>query len=299
MELSMNITNLLTRCGLEKSVELYKNAGFTAIDYSLGEMSKVEDSPLNGDGYRDEAERVRKLVESGGLIINQTHTPFHFKHWYDEEHYKTVIYPRICRSIEISALLGAKIAVVHPLHYLEFHGREEEIFQMNMDFYRSLIPLCREYNIQVGIENMWRHDPRRRYITHDTCSTKEEFVRYIDTLDSEYMVATLDIGHVGLPLQDDEAWDFIRALGHDRLKSLHVHDNDYRTDSHILPFSGKINWNEVTKALGEINYDGDMTYEVGAVTVNNVPEGFLQTAVNYMGDVGRFLISEIERNRQA
>ena len=298
MELSINIGNLLTRCGLEKSVELYKKGGFTAIDYSLGDMAKVEDSPFNGDGYREEAERIRKTVEDGGLIINQTHTPFQFKHWDDEEYYKTVIYPRICRSIEISALLGAKIAVVHPLHYLEFHGREEESFQTNMDFYRSLIPLCREYNIQIGIENMWRNDPRRRCVAHDTCSQKEEFVRYIDTLDSEYMVATLDIGHVGLPLQDDEAWDFIRALGHDRLKSLHVHDNDYRSDAHSLPFLGKINWDEVTKALGEINYDGDMTYEVGAGFVNNVPEGFLQNAVNYMGDVGHFLISEIDRNRQ-
>ena len=299
MELSVNIANLTPRVGLEKSVELYKNAGFTAVDYSLGDMAKVEDSPLNGDGYRDEAERVRKIIETGGLRVNQTHAPYQFRNWDTPEHYGNVIYPRIRRSIEISALLGAEIAVVHPLHYMEFHGREEEIFQLNMDFYRSLIPLCREYNIKIGIENMWRNDPRRRYITHDTCSQKEEFVRYIDTLDSEYMVATLDIGHVGLPLQDDEAWDFIRALGHDRLKSLHVHDNDYKTDAHLLPFAGKIDWSEVTKALGEINYDGDMTYEVGAVATNNAPDGFLQNAVNYMGDVGRFLISEVERNRRA
>ena len=295
MELSVNIDNLFSRFSLEKSIEIYKNAGMTAIDYNLDEMVKNPDSAFNTDAYRKEAQRVRKAVEESGLRINQTHAPFHFKNWDDEEHYKSVIYPTILRSIEISAMLGAKVAVVHPLHHRVYHGHEEEIFRLNMDFYRSLIPYCREWGIKVGVENMWQTDLRRNHIVFDTCGTKEEFVRYIDTLDSEYMVATLDIGHVGLPLGDDEAWDFIRVLGHDRLKSLHVHDNDYRSDMHALPFYGRIDWNEVTRALGEIDYDGDFTYEVKFH--GNTPDGFVQTAANYMADVGRYLIDRIDSCR--
>ena len=294
MELTMNF-GPMEGFGLEEGLKLCKQGGFDAIDYGLGCMVK-DDCVYNTDSYREAAEELRKTIEANGLHVNQTHTPFTFKTWKDEQSYQDYIYPCILRSIEISAILGAKIAVVHPLHHFVYHGHEEEIFEKNMEFYRSLIPYCREWNIKVGIENMWQVDPRRKHIVFDTCGRKEEFVRYIDTLDSEYMVATLDIGHVGLPLQDDEPWDFVRALGHDRLKSLHVHDNDYRGDGHQLPFLGKIDWMEVTKALGEIDYDGDFTYEVGFLG-NGAMEAYRPMAAKYMADVGRFLMSEIDKNR--
>ena len=231
MELSINISNLLGRYPLAKAAELYHSAGFTACDYSLGEMVS-DDSVFNTDRWREAAEEVRRVAEQAGLRINQTHAPFTFRHWEDEAVYREVIYPRLCRSVEISAILGAGVVVMHPLHHFVYHGHEREIFEANMAFYRSLLPLCRNCHIKVGVENMYQVDPRRKHIVFDTCATKEEFVRYIDTLDSEYMVACLDLGHVGLPLQDDEAQDVVRALGHDRLQALHVHDNDYRGDNH-------------------------------------------------------------------
>ena len=295
MELSMNFGGVEGRYGLEGGVKLLKEAGFDAIDYGLGCM--VDNACIfNTDAYKEEAARIRKVIEDGGLHVNRTHAPFTFRKWDDEDNYNNVIYPRILRSIEVSALLGAKVVVVHPLHHFVYHGHEEEIFEKNMEFYRSLIPYCREWNIKVGVENMYQVDPRRKHIVFDTCGVKEEFVRYIDTLDSEWMVATLDIGHVGLPLQDDEPWDFIRALGHDRLHSLHVHDNDYKGDGHTLPFLGKIDWMKVTEALGEINYDGDFTYE--ANFMGNPPDGFKHVTAKYMADVGRYLMSEIEKNRK-
>jgi sugar phosphate isomerase/epimerase len=168
-----------------------------------------------------------------------------------------------------------------------------------MEFYRSLIPLCKEYNVKVGIENMFQRELLRGQLSFDTCNQIPEFVRYIDTLDSEYMVACLDIGHVGLPVRDDEAWDFIRALGHDRLQSLHVHDNNYRSDSHSLPYFGKIDWNEVTKALGEIDYQGHFTYEIdiGGFMSPFMNDEFALTAVRYAHDVGRNLCALVEKAR--
>ena len=157
------------------------------------------------------------------------------------------------------------------------------------------------YGVKVGIENMFQSDPRRKQVSFDTCSTIPEFLRYVDTLDSEYMVACLDIGHIGLPVRDDEPWDFIRALGHDRLQSLHVHDNDYKGDKHQLPYQGTINWNEVTKALGEIDYQGDFTYEVriGGVFSEFTDDEFVPIATKYLADTGRHLCKLIDRNRPA
>jgi hypothetical protein len=158
---------------------------------------------------------------------------------------------------------------------------------------------CKEYGIKVGIENMFQRELLRGQISFDTCNQIPEFIRYVDTLDSEYMVACLDIGHVGLPTRDDEAWDFIRALGHDRLQALHVHDNDYRVDKHALPYLGKIDWNEVTKALGEIDYQGDFTYEVNLTTFMSkfMNEEMIPTAMRYAHDVGRHLCTLVDKNR--
>ena len=299
MNLTMNIAESEDRFGLEKALSIIKNAGFDSIDYGLGAMEKTNAVLNDPARYRAEAQRIKALADAAGLPITQTHTPFSFENWKDPVVYEEFIIPAIKRSIEVSAILGAKVAVVHPLHHWTYKGHEEEIFERNMAFYGSLIPLCKEYGIKVGIENMFQRELLRGQISFDTCNQIPEFIRYVDTLDSEYMVACLDIGHVGLPARDDEAWDFIRALGHDRLQALHVHDNDYRVDKHALPYLGKIDWNEVTKALGEIDYQGDFTYEVNLTTFMSkfMNEEMVPTAMRYAHDVGRHLCSLVDKNR--
>lgn len=304
MRLSINEIFFGGRGGYERKVELYAAAGFDAIDFSMfGMRNDLKCDILKSDDYRKIAEYLRKTANNAGLTVNQTHAPFKFnlKDWNDPVVYRDTIYPMLVRSLEVSAILGADICVMHPLHHFTYKGREEEIFNINMDFYRSLIPYCREWNIKVGIENMWQEDPKHRTITHDVCSHKEEFVRYIDTLDSEYMVACLDVGHVGLPTaQEDEVEDFILALGHDRLKALHIHDNNYCTDQHTVPFAGKLNWAKIAEALGKIDYTGDFTYEIYDANVGFIcgtPNEFLPTALKYIADIGKYIISDVEQNR--
>ena len=61
----------------------------------------------------------------------------------------------------------------------------------------------------------------------------------------------------------------IRALG-SRLQALHLHDNDLHGDSHQIPFSMSIDFDQVVKALKEIGYSGYFTLE----------------ASNYLGSAG-------------
>ena len=139
MKLTMNIAESEGRFGLEKALLLIKNAGFDSVDYGLGAMEQ-QDAILNDTAkYREEAERIRALADEVGLPITQTHAPFSYQNWKDPVVYEEFILPSIKRSIEISAMLGAKVAVVHPLHHWTYKGHEEEIFERNMVFYRSLI----------------------------------------------------------------------------------------------------------------------------------------------------------------
>ena len=293
MRLSMPSGSIEGRYGYEKMFTLMKEAGFDAVDYSLCPMVK-DDCMWNSDNYAELAREMRRACDNAGFMINQTHAPFQFTpaQWDDE-----MSFTRMVRSLEIAGIIGADVEVVHPLHHFIYHGNEEEIFEKNMEYYSKLIPYARDFGVKIGVENMFQRDVRRKTLTHDTCSTISEFLRYIDTLNSDQIVACLDVGHVGLPPQDDEAWDFIRALGHDRLKSLHVHDNNYQNDQHVLPFIGIMNWDEITKALGEIDYDGDFTFEVGGSFLGRVDDEFFPTALKYMADVGKHLMKKIDAAR--
>lgn len=57
------------------------------------------------------------------------------------------------------------------------------------------------------------------------------------------------------------------AIG-SRLKALHIHDNDQLHDSHQIPFSMKIDFVPIVKALKEIGYDGYFTLEASSYLEN-------------------------------
>ena len=297
MKLTMNASPQNKNHTYVEFLDILQKAGFDSIDFMLNDLV-FDDSEMTLADTAAYCENIRSETEARGLTIEQTHAPFQFKKWDNPEHFESVIFPRIVRSLEMSARLGAKISVVHPLHYMTYKGNEQELFDLNMAFYRRLIPYCKEYGVKVGIENMWQRDKLRRYIIQDTCNKASELVKYVDTLDSEYMVANLDLGHVVLPEDGDTVGDFIRTLGHDRLKALHVHDNDYQNDSHLLPYLGKMDWTEITQALADINYEGDLTYEVNSGLLSTTDEGFTPIAAKFMAEVGRHLISEIERKKK-
>lgn len=299
MKLSINVNPLLSRYNLAACIDIYKTAGFTAMDYPLFDMI-TEDCVFNSIHYRDAAKEIRALVDSKGVQINQTHAPFSYPlaKWNDPVYYEEFIFPSHVRSLEISAILGADVVVVHPLHHMCYKGHEEELFQLNMDYYGKLIPYAKEYGIKIGVENMWQFDPLRKCIIADTCSDVKEFIRYIDTLNSDQITGCLDVGHVGLPVTAElSVGDVIRRLGHDRLGALHIHDNDFKGDLHVLPYLGQLDWADIAKALGEIDYKGDFTYEVNGQLVATVDEGFVSVGAAFMANTGKHIMSMINANR--
>ena len=298
MKLSLNMGNITCCYDFEKSLTMARDAGFEAGDYSLMDLVE-DDQPFLGENYRALAEQERAICDRVGIPVTQTHAPFTFtaKQWDDVNTYRDVVLPRMIRSLEVSGILGAEVCVIHPIHHTVYRGHEEELFERNMDFYRTLIPYAKEYGVKIGVENMFQHDPKRKYIVHDTCSTSAEFIRYIDTLDSDSITACLDVGHVALPLSDETAADVIRALGHDRLGALHIHDNDYSRDQHHLPYLGKLDWMEIAKALGEIDYKGDFTYEVNGLFLFDREEEFIPVGLEIMAKVGKYIMAKIDRCR--
>ncbi len=270
MLISTQTDALYARFGLKEAIRILAEVGFEAYDVSLFSL-KAEDA-LNGENFREYAGEIRAYADSLGIVCNQTHAIFPPVRGDEED---PVRYQTLLRHLEISGILGAKASVVHPIHYIPYLKNKEILKKMNMEFYRGLIPYCEKFNIKIATENMWQryYSKGGNRICRSACSSPADFRDYLDTLNSPWIVACLDIGHVSLVGED--MTEMIHTLGHDHLQALHIHDTDTFSDLHIAPFHGRIDFQEVTQALADIDYQGDLTLEPDHF-YNNVPADDLE-----------------------
>ncbi len=280
---------LADKFGMDKAIDMIADAGFDGLDFSAFDMVK-DDSIYNGENYKEIAKAMREKAESRNLEFLQAHAPFPSAK--GEPVFDKMAKERIIRSMEISSILGVEIIVVHPMQHLIYVSNVEKLYEMNMEFYRSLIPYCEKFGIKIATENLFQGDNRRNVKVDSVCASPQEFSRYIDDLNSEWITGCLDLGHVGLCGRLPQ--DVIRYMGAGRIQALHVHDNNYKDDCHTLPCTMDMDWEGICKALKEIGYKGHFTYEADNFLLKYTDE-FLPTALKFMNDTGRYLINKIER----
>lgn len=265
--------DLCGRFGYEKGLDIIADAGFESVDFSL--FYPIDSGILteDDDTVREYFTRMREMVESRGMYVYQTHSPYPTV---VEDHEKNkLIFSALKKALLASSVLGARHSVVHPSHRAIlpdgsfkkqlYSYDKEQTKETNVKFYSELIPYLYEYDMKIAIENMWANDPKKNgYICPSVCSNPHEMVDYIDTMNSlcpdERFVACLDVGHTNLSCRDMSVREIVNVLGH-RLKSLHVHDNDGLHDSHTTPGLGNIDWEGFCLGLKDVGYTGDFVYE--------------------------------------
>jgi sugar phosphate isomerase/epimerase len=70
----------------------------------------------------------------------------------------------------------------------------------------------------------------------------------------------LDFGHAHM---DGDLVDAIETVS-EHLLTTHVHDNRGRTDDHLVPFDGTIDWPSALTAIQKVGYDGALVLEIAA-----------------------------------
>ena len=273
-KISTEINSIARIVGDERAVEYVAKAGFDCWDFSMFSMGKYDwknkgfipvDHPLAGKDYLAFARKLKQIGLDNGIKCNQSHAPF------------PVICPEIRgmlkKSIECTAEAGGEICIIHPDAYSNA--------EQNAEMYFELLPFAKECGVKIATENMWDWDKEKDCAKKAACSPHDDFLAHIKAVNDPYFVACLDIGHAEMRGLDTDAPTMIRTLG-DSLAALHIHDNDLWKDSHGLPFTMKIDFDAVIKALKEINYKGDLTLEADTYlrnhTEENVFEGVLEMA---------------------
>jgi sugar phosphate isomerase/epimerase len=81
-----------------------------------------------------------------------------------------------------------------------------------------------------------------------------------DVLESGTVGICLDLGHAQL---ESDVADVIDIVS-EHVIAVEAHDNRGRTDDHLVPFEGMIDWPGAMTALQKVGYDGVVTFEVTA-----------------------------------
>ena len=267
MKVSTEIGSISKLVGEEKAVEFVAKSGFDAWDFSMFEMCEKnkkgllvpKNHPTAQDDYLAFARKLKQIGLDNGIICNQGHAPF-------PSLPKSSYYLK--RAIECVAEAGGEICIIHPMN----NGTPEE----NAEMYFELLPFAKEHNVKIATENMWNWKLLHKHSCFAACATPESFNAHLDAVNDDYFVACLDIGHAEMKGSDTSAAEMILGLGN-RLKALHIHDNDKLHDLHQIPFSMNIDFTSVMNALKKINYNGYLTLEASSYIekfpTEKVPEG--------------------------
>ncbi len=283
MRLSVETKALRSKFGDEKAIEMIKEAGFDSLDFSFYGTHYYD--PVVGDEYIEHAKKIRALMDDLGIDCHQAHAPFDMKYGmkFDVSQPEYLV---IVRSIEAAAILGAKSIVVHAIKTNEAE-EPVDFTEYNLKYYKTLEPYCEKFGIKIAVENLFYRDKKRKTFK-GVLGNPSELSSFIEKLDSPWFTVCVDVGHASLVGYEPE--DFIRGMKPGLVTALHIQDNDYLEDRHILPFTGKLNWVNIMKALKETGYEGELNFELQTF-MHKFPMEFMLEVLKFEEKVGRYLIS--------
>ena len=224
--------------------------------------------------YKDKewAEKFAKLLKENNVKVVSFHAPI-YEEVTPPDKRKWLSFSSKDNNIRQKALTEAK-ELVDCMGFFEagllvIHGLEdrketesEKVFHKNLT---ELSEYCGEKNIRIAVEN----------ILHG--ATAEKIMRLIEDerYDPDVVGMCLDLGHSNIsnnPVNDLEGCS-------ERLFAIHVSDNNSREDSHGVPFTGTIDWAQVSAVLKKIGFDGYFMYEIRNRdniddTLNKINESF-------------------------
>ena len=252
MKLCIDFGEPLEALGLENAIKAIKAAGFDGIDFSF--KDKTGRAFLLDENWDEIAWRIRKALDAGGLVCNQTHAPMDFSAAC-KLCPKTPEMERIIRAFRFSQILGAKTVVVHAVTDV----KPVDFIPYNLRFYKLLEPYAKAAIVKIAVENLFKFDAKFHRF-EGVFETGEKLSSFVQKLRSPQFVACVDTGHAALTGTPPEK--LIAGMNKSLVKCVHLHDNDGKDDLHLLPYSGVLDWDEILSSLKKIGYDGDITFEI-------------------------------------
>ncbi len=292
---------------VESGLELIAQAGFDCVDINLDVYltnSDLYSGTVNAFFNQSEEELegcfavFKEAMERYGLRPSQMHAPYPVMVPGRKEQNQYMAEQVIPKSLHIASFLGVPYVVIHPWK-LQYRTSRRDEWEENREYFSSLIPLARKYEVVICLENLYEGLGSR--LVEGVGGDISQMIRMIEELNreagEERFGFCLDTGHLNLIRRDPRA--VIRELG-SHLKILHLHDNDGWGDLHQLPFTfgmedgGRgVDWTGVLEGLGDICYEGVLSFETYP-SLGSFPEALIPAVLRAIERTGRYFSSVLE-----
>ena len=295
----------------EEGFTMLGRVGFTCADFSLNEYLSNESLyqfELNSffDQSVSELEHFfaphKQCAAAAGIVINQIHMPYPIYVPKADQEINDYLWNQVApKSMAVCHYLDCKYIVIHGFKLARFLGSEELEWQETERFIDSLAPVAKELGITICVENIYTN--KGNHIIEGPCCDAKKAAARIDRVNEKHGAEVLgfcfDTGHANLIGIDME--DFITTLGN-RLKVLHIHDNDGTGDLHQIPFTFTRNrdnvpttdWNGFIRGLRKILFDGVLSFETAPV-LSAFPTVLKQDILRFIAQIGSYFAGEIQR----
>ncbi len=230
----------LSTCGKvidEKLFSDYKNAGITHMEVSMGGKEESFDYKL-----------IKECALKYDIDLWSFHLPF-FPFEEIDLSKKELAKASLCHYEELikkGTDIGIKNFVIHPSGEPIADNERSERMKCAGESLAMLSDIAKKYGGIIAVEDL----PR-------TCLGRNSAeIKELISLNDDLRVC-FDTNHL---LKEDNC-DFVYAVG-DKIITTHISDYDFVDEKHWLPGEGKINWNELYKALLDVGYNGPWLYEL-------------------------------------
>ena len=219
--------------------------GFRAIEVSTAQ-AHLDVSDLG------RVRRVRELIDTLGLRVHSLHAPFgHDVNFTSPDPgQRARAFDRLASAADALALLGGRLYVIHP-------GGEDQRWVWDRDHRLAL-------SVE-GLGRVWRECQARDLtlvvetpLPHLLGGQPEDFAWILERLPRDGIGVCVDTSHCAL---GGTLLPSIAASG-DRLVHVQASDNRGRTDDHLPPGEGTLDWAAIRSALDAVGYAGVFLLEV-------------------------------------
>ncbi|WP_163193243.1 sugar phosphate isomerase/epimerase family protein [Clostridium thermarum] len=310
LQIGVQTKNVVYDSNPAAGFQLLKKSGFSCADFSLN--SYLLNTSLYKLGLNDffnksdnELEAYfrphKKAAENAGITINQMHMPYPCYVPNGSKELNNYLVNVVAKkSMKICELFGCSNIVVHGFKLARNLGSEELEWKCTEDFLNIIAPLAKEMKITICVENIYTSIGN--HILEGPCCNVQKAVERIDRFNDKYGAEILgfcfDTGHAKLVGIDFE--DFITTLGN-RLKVLHIHDNDGIGDLHQIPFTftktrenrASTDWNGFIQGLKNIKYDKVLSFETAPV-LTSFPAEMKSEVLQFIAKIGHYFSNKIE-----
>lgn len=226
----------------QERIRLLLEAGFTSV--SLHWTDEYE-------AVTGKKESISPLLYKNGIQISSFHLSFDDAHYLwcntkQGEEYRSSVH----KAIDDAQNYNVPVIIIHT--------DGEEYTPSRIHFLLDLVSYAASKNVCLCLENLQHED---------------NLENILQIADSTSLSLCYDIGHANIrncpfdPVKDR------------RVKYLHIHDNFSINDSHLLPYTGNVDWEKSIGMIQKINMDVDGILEVhGSLDSYDEAKSYLECA---------------------